>query len=101
MNLLFKKFLGPRQTEYLLTNHSLIIQEISPGVQRFAEVPSEARAGIDVRTIFPELIGIENILMSIVLGAKPSFELKGVARFSDTTYPLYFDILVLAHEEEH
>ncbi|MCU0545256.1 MAG: PAS domain-containing sensor histidine kinase [Oscillatoriaceae cyanobacterium Prado104] len=101
MNLLFKKFLGPRQTEYLLANHALIVQEISPGVQRFAEDPSEARQGIDVRTIFPELIGIENILMSIVLGAKPSFELKGVARFSESTYPLYFDILVLAHEEEH
>ncbi|NJK73258.1 MAG: PAS domain S-box protein [Microcoleus sp. SU_5_6] len=101
MNLLFKKILGPRQTEYLLANHSLIVQEVSPGVQRFAEIPSEVQPGIDVRALFPELIGIENILMSIVLGSKPSFELKGVARFSESTYPLYFDILILANEEEH
>lgn len=99
MNLLLKKILGPRQTEYLVTNHNFIIQEISPGVQRFADNPSEALPGTDVRTIFPELIGIENILMSILLGAKPCFELKGVARFSDSAYPLYFDIFALAHEE--
>ncbi|MGL5064104.1 MAG: PAS domain-containing sensor histidine kinase [Microcoleus sp.] len=99
MNLLFKKILGPKQTEYLVTNHSLIIEEISAGVQRFAEHSSEALPGKDVRTVFPELIGIENILMSIVLGSKPSFELKGVARFSESTYPLYFDILALASEE--
>ena len=101
MNGIFKKLLSPRQTEYLVTNHNLIIQEISPGVQPFAETPSAAVSGTDARTAFPELIGIENILMSIVLGAKPSFEFKGVARFTDSNNPLYFDILAVPSEEEH
>jgi PAS domain S-box-containing protein len=100
MNPLFRKLLGPRQTEYLVVNHNFIIQETSAEVQHYADTPGDALLGTDARISFPELIGIENILMSIVMGRRPSFELKGIARFADHNRPLYFDMLAIEHENE-
>ncbi|TAG75394.1 MAG: PAS domain-containing sensor histidine kinase [Oscillatoriales cyanobacterium] len=100
MNPLFRKLLGPRQTEYLIVNHNFIIQETSAEVQNYADTPGDALPGTDARICFPELIGIENILMSIVMGRRPSFELKGIARFADNNRPLYFDMLAIEHENE-
>ncbi|MBE9183905.1 PAS domain S-box protein [Microcoleus sp. LEGE 07076] len=100
MNPLFRKLLGPRQTEYFVINHNFIIQEISAEVQHYADTPSDAIPGADARISFPELIGIENILMSILMGRRPSFELKGIARFADKNRPLYFDMLAVEHEKE-
>ncbi|MEG3894578.1 MULTISPECIES: PAS domain-containing sensor histidine kinase [unclassified Microcoleus] len=100
MNPLFRKLLGPRQTEYLVVNHNFIIQETSAEVQNYADTPGDAIAGADARISFPELIGIENVLMSIVTGRRPSFELKGIARFADHNRPLYFDLLAIEHEDE-
>ncbi|MGB7708714.1 MAG: hypothetical protein WBL95_04065 [Microcoleus sp.] len=38
MNLLLKKLLSPRQTEYFIVNENFIIQETSAAVQRFADL---------------------------------------------------------------
>ena len=100
MNPLFKKLLGPRQTEYLIVNHNFIIQEISAEVQHYADAPGDTIPGADARICFPELIGIENILMSIIMGRLPGFEIKGIARFTDNNRPLYFDMLAIEHENE-
>ncbi|MEG4501531.1 PAS domain S-box protein, partial [Microcoleus sp. F10B5] len=100
MNPLLKKLLEPRQTEYLLVNHNFIIQETSAELHHYADTPVDAIPGADARISFPELIGIENILMSIIMGRLPSFELKGIARFADPNRPLYFDMLAIEHEGE-
>ncbi|MGB3263755.1 MAG: PAS domain-containing sensor histidine kinase [Microcoleus sp.] len=100
MNPLFRKLLGTRQTEYFVVNHNFIIQETSAEVQHYADTPGDALPGADARISFPELVGIENILMSILIGRRPSFELKGIARFADNNRPLYFDMLAVEHENE-
>ncbi|MEG5031579.1 PAS domain-containing sensor histidine kinase [Microcoleus sp. AT3-D2] len=100
MNLLLRKLLGPRQTQYFLVNHHFIIQETSAELQHYADTPGEAIPGVDARLSFPELIGIENILMSIIMGRLPGFEVKGIARFADPNRPLYFDMLAIKYEEE-
>ena len=100
MNLFLQKVLIPRQTEYFIVNEHFIIQETSAEVQRFADKPADAIPGADARIAFPELIGIENILVSIITKRRPSFELKAIARFADNNYPLYFDILAVEHEDE-
>lgn len=100
MNLLLKKLLSPRQTEYFIVNENFIIQETSASVQRFADISGDPRPGADARVSFPELIGIENILMSIIMKRIPSFELKAIARFADNNYPLYFDLLAIENEKE-
>ncbi|MEG3908087.1 PAS domain-containing sensor histidine kinase [Microcoleus sp. w2-18bC1] len=100
MNPLLRKLLGPRQTQYFLVNHHFIIQETSAEVQHYADTPGDAIPGADARLSFPELIGIENILMSIIMGRLPGFEVKGIARFADQNRPLYFDMLAIKYEEE-
>jgi two-component system sensor histidine kinase VicK len=100
MNPIFGKLLGQRKIEYFVVNHNFIIQETSTEVQNYADTPSDAIPGADARLSFPELIGIENILMSIVMGRRPSFELKGIARFTDNNHPLYFDMLAIEHENK-
>ena len=100
MNILLQKLLNPQQTEYFIINENFIIQETSAEVQRFTDIPSDAIPGADARISFPELIGSENILMSIIRGKRSSFELKGIARFTDNNYPLYFNILAIEHEDE-
>ncbi|MEG5060991.1 PAS domain-containing sensor histidine kinase [Microcoleus sp. A2-C5] len=100
MNPLLRKLLGPQQIEYFVVNHHFIIQETSAKVQNYADTPDDAIPGADARMSFPELIGIENILMSIIMGRLPGFEIKGIARFADNNRPLYFDMLVVEHENE-
>ncbi|WP_017720917.1 PAS domain S-box protein [Kamptonema formosum] len=100
MNPLLKKLLAPTRMEYLTVNQDLLIQETSFGVGRFADRPEEVRAGFDVRDSFPELIGVEDILKEILLGRQASFELKGIARNSENSSPLYIDLWVTDCQDE-
>jgi len=95
---IFRKLLVPQETEYFVINHNFIIEETSSAVQRFADTAGEALPGVDARICFPELIGVENILTSIIIGQRSSFQVKGIARFTDNNHPLYFDLLVIEHE---
>lgn len=79
MNSLLKKLLTPRY-EYLTLDRNLIVLEASSGAQCFAESPDELYQGNDVRLSFPEIVGIESVLIDILEGREISFELKGVGR---------------------
>lgn len=95
MNALFNKLLSLRQIEYLALDRDLQILEASLGVQRFAEYPSEATLGKHICLSFPELIGIENILITILEGRQASFELKGINRSSVRGKLLYLDLYIV------
>lgn len=101
MNPLFQKFLVQRRMEYLTVDEELKILATSSGVRRFADAPDEVSAGKDVREAFPELFGMEEYLEAVMAGRKDSVDLKGVARFSEPITPLYFDIHIMANEEEN
>ena len=62
--------------EHLILNQDFLILETSCGVHRFAAYPENLLQGNDVRAAFPELIGIEWILIDIIAGQQNSFELK-------------------------
>ncbi|MGK7873340.1 MAG: hypothetical protein AB4426_08505 [Xenococcaceae cyanobacterium] len=94
MSLLLNKLYIPDKIEYLLLNQELIILETSSAVQRFADCPDEVMPGKDVRSGFPELIGVEDILMAVIQGQKENFELKGIARCSEPSSPLYIDLSI-------
>ncbi len=100
MKSIIKKLLSPRQIEYLVINQDWIILEISVGVQRLADNPTEAKVGQDVRQSFPELIGLENILMEVLAEKQENFQLKGIARSRDQNSPLYIDLYVIADRDE-
>lgn len=93
---LLKKLLASRQTEYLMIDSELKILEVSYGLQRFADVPELIIVGEDVRSSFPELIGVEELLEELINGQRESFKYEGVARHSNHKSPLYIDICVIA-----
>lgn len=111
MNPLLKKLLTPRY-EYLTLDRNLIVLEASYGARYFAEFPEELYQGNDVRLSFPELVGIESVLIDILEGREISFELKGIGRAEErqSTYsqqcqkndittasknsPLYIDLYI-------
>ncbi|WP_017720920.1 sensor histidine kinase [Kamptonema formosum] len=100
MKPLLKKLLAPPRIEYVRLNQDLIILDSSFGAGRFADLPSEVRAGSDARAGFPELIGVEDILRAVLQGRRANFELKGIARFSDPSSPLYIDLYATADRDE-
>jgi PAS domain S-box-containing protein len=86
--------------EYLAVDGEFKILETSLGVQRFADCPNEVMKEKDVRVGFPELIGVEDILIAILQGQQVSFELKGIGRFSEQDSPLYIDLYVIKNPSE-
>ncbi|MDZ8236803.1 MAG: ATP-binding protein [Nostoc sp. ChiQUE01a] len=94
MNLISANVLSVCGIEYLIIDDSLKIIEISLGLIHFAEIRDEVKPGGDVRLVFPELNGLEDIFDAIQQGEQNSFELKGIRRSPDTSYPLYIDISI-------
>ncbi len=95
MNSLLQQLLSLRQIEYLVVDRELNILETSLGVKKFADCPYEVKPTKPVCLGFPELVGVEDLLIAILEGRKDSFELKGIGRFSAQGHPLYLDLYVL------
>ena len=85
-------FLGSVRREYLTVNRNFNIVEASSGVQRFADCSQEVLPGQDVRNCFPELVGIEDILIAIFEERQVGFELKCITRSQHD--PLYFNFYI-------
>jgi PAS domain S-box-containing protein len=101
MRPLLRKLLAPRHMEYLILDGNLNIQELSVGVDRFAESIDDVVEGNDVRVGFPELIGLEEVLDNILQGYRNSFELKGLTRAARAHRAklLYFDVNIMSDED--
>src|SRR5919199_4275447 len=99
MNPLLKKLLAPRY-EYLTLDRDFRILEASLGAPRFADCPDEVKWGNDIRVPFPELIGVEETLIDILEGWQINFQLKGVARSSEPSSPLYIDLYVSEYSNQ-
>lgn len=92
MTTFFKTVASPRQMEYLTVDRDFNIIEKSFDVERFADCPDQVILGNDVRLGFPELFGLEDILIDIFDGRQNSFDLEGVARYVDNQSPLYIEL---------
>ncbi|MCA1991416.1 MAG: PAS domain S-box protein [Coleofasciculus sp. S288] len=75
------------------------ILETSLGAPQLADCPNEVILGNDVRLGFPELIGLEDVLIDIIEGRQISFNLEGIARCSEPN-ALYIDISFIGNESE-
>ncbi|WP_317616845.1 PAS domain-containing hybrid sensor histidine kinase/response regulator [Nostoc sp. PA-18-2419] len=100
MNLLLTNILSVSGIEYLIINKNFRILEMSLGLNRFADIPEQVRRDGDVRIVFPELEGLEDIFDAIQQGEQSSFELKGISRSPDSTSPLYIDICITKNIQE-
>lgn len=101
MNSLLKKLLAPRQIEYLFTDENFTILETSFAAPRFAENIEDVMPGADVRDAFPELVGYEDMILSIYAGEQNNFELKEIFRNSSYKNPFYFDLYIIENKEEN
>ncbi|WP_017651487.1 hypothetical protein [Fortiea contorta] len=80
--------------EYLKLTRELKIQSTSLDVKKFADCPSDVLLGQDVRLGFPEVIGIEDILIDILENRRQQFDLEGIVRILPGNKPLYFDLCI-------
>lgn len=91
---LLNRFLELRRIEYLIVDQDLTILEFSAGASKFADTAEALRHGNDIRLGFPELIGSEACLHSVLQKQRDRFELSGVIRSAEGTCPLYIDLCV-------
>lgn len=94
-----KKILDPRIGEYLLVNRESIVVERSPEVQRFAD-STNVTVGDNVCIGFPELIGLEEILIDVLEERQPKFDLQAITRILENGDRLYFDLHIVSYQEE-
>jgi diguanylate cyclase (GGDEF)-like protein/PAS domain S-box-containing protein len=85
-----QKLLCSRHIEYLVIDLEFKIVEASWGVNRFAE--ESFQLGNDVRHAFPELMGLDDIILDIFQDQIENFELKGISRISEKFADIYIDI---------
>lgn len=97
---IFNKPSFPRKFERLELDQNLYILDMSEQVHRFAEQPEEAMLGKDVRLSFPEFIGLENVLKSILKGEQEFFEIAGIRRESKHSSEIYLDIYIIGDQLE-
>ncbi len=92
--------LTTRRREYMIVDQDFNILETSLGVPKFSDSPQDVMKGKDVRVGFPELIGLEDILIDILQGGQISFELQGIGRFFPDGTPLYLDLYIIKNQYE-
>ncbi|QIR38623.1 PAS domain S-box protein [Tolypothrix sp. PCC 7910] len=97
---IFNKPSFPRKFERLEIDHNFHILDNSEQVHKFAERPEEVIQGKDIRLSFPEFIGMEDILVSILKGEQELFELPGIKRCSNSNYEIYIDIYIISEQVE-
>ncbi|MBD2606863.1 PAS domain S-box protein [Scytonema hofmannii FACHB-248] len=98
---IFNKTLSLRKFERLELDEKFCITDTSEQVQRFADRPEELMLGKDIRLSFPEFIGIEDILMSILQGKQELFELESIGRFSEDQSDIYINIYIFSETGEN
>jgi PAS domain-containing protein len=92
---LLKKLITPRFAEYLILDRDFIVQEISSGIQKYADFPYRVNVGDDARLAFPELIGSEVILSGICDIQTSQFEIEGILREHDRGKLIYFNLYTI------
>jgi adenylate cyclase len=95
---IFNKPSFPRKFERLELDDNFCIIDTSDQVQRFADSPKEVMRGKDVRLSFPQFIGLEDILKSILQGNQELFELQGIGRCADNKFDIYMDIYIIGEQ---
>jgi len=92
LNPILERFMAMRQMEYLILNPDLTILESSANAKRFCDFPEKLAIGKSVTTSFPELIGLDDILLDVLAKKKEDFRLEGVARSHNPQRPEYINI---------
>ena len=79
---------------YLIIDNNFKLLNLSPNVKEYAESPETLAVGQDIRSNFPELIGLEDTLISLGPPSEESFILNGIAREQGSDSNLYFNLTI-------
>ncbi len=79
---------------YLKVDHNFKLLELSTNAKKYAESPDNLRLGQDIRPNFPEIIGLEDILLNLGTSPEDDFVLEGIAREQDSDHNIYFNLKV-------
>jgi len=82
----------PNHIEYLILDPNLIIQDYSVGAQRLTGEEIPLSVGEMLEQYFPETVGLEDVLGSVLSGELDSFDLKAIARSPNPDTHLYIDL---------
>ena len=93
---LLHKLLASRQMEYFKLDRDLLILEASAQAQRFVECSDWIDRGQDIRLGFPELYGVEEILMAVLAAEQETFVLHGVAHMVASGDLLHLDLQIIS-----
>ncbi len=96
---LLKKLLTASERSFIMIDREFIVTDASYGAERFSECPSELLLGKDIRQIFPETIGLEEIFNNIWLNQSTGFEMEGICRSNPLKEPIYFDFYIIGTNE--
>lgn len=79
----------------LEVDENFYITDTSEQVKRFADCPQEVIPGKDVRLAFPELVGLEELLLSILEEQEKLLILKEINRLSENKSEIYINIYIV------
>lgn len=100
MNENVNQLLVPGHMEYMVLDKNLVIKTTSANIVRFVEDPSQVSIGSHVLVGFPELIGVEDLLIAVLEGQQESFELKAIARTDARGNNLYIDLYFIQDKNQ-
>lgn len=86
------RLIVPNHIEYLILDQDLIVQEYSVGADRLIGEEIALRKGELLDQYFPETVGLEDILGSVLTGELDSFDIKAIARSPNPETHLYIDL---------
>jgi adenylate cyclase len=99
LNRIFGKHMTrTRKFERLVLNCDFVIVEMSDDIHLFADSHTELGIGSDARLSFPELMGIEEILISILAGEQDLFEIEEIQRSYVNKPDIYLDIYIFCEQ---
>ncbi len=96
---LLKKLLTNSERSFIVIDREFVIIDTSYGAARFSECPYEPLFNKDIRQVFPETVGLEEVFNNIWLNQLTSFEIKGICRSNNSKSPIYFNLYIIATNE--
>ncbi|OCQ95769.1 adenylate/guanylate cyclase [Nostoc sp. MBR 210] len=97
---IFNKYSTLRKFEYLELDVHFRILDKSEQVHRFAMYPNAVMSGTDIRVAFPEFVGKEDTLKSIIQGQQEIFELEIIRHTPETQSNIYINIYIIGEHQE-
>lgn len=100
MNEKVNQLLVPGHMEYMVLDKNLVIQTTSANLVRFVEVAEQVSIGSNIIVGFPELVGVEDLLIAVLEGQQDSFDLKGIARTDARGNNIYIDLYFIQEKNQ-